>query len=185
MNLHDVLKNGYKKNKSKSLNGYELDTQLSNHNNQIYYNKKENKLHHNINGTNSLYDWGVNAYLAVGKLKDTNRYKESHRKLRQAKEKYGIDSASISGHSQAGQTASYIAGNNDKVITLDKASTIGGTSKKNETDYRTNGDLVSILNVGRKHNVTLDNPNKSSGNIIKDILNAHDVNNIKNNKIFT
>ena len=55
---------------------------------------------------------------------------------------------------------------------------------KNETDYRTNGDLVSILNIGRKKNVTLNNPNEGTNNIALDLLKSHNVDNIKNQKIF-
>jgi len=183
MDLHTVLKNGYKKNKQKNLNGYVLDEQLSNHNNQIYYNPNNKKLVHNINGTNSLYDWGVNAYLAVGKLKDTNRYKESHKKLRQAKEKYGVNNAIVTGHSQGGYTANYISSKGDKVLTLDKATIIGGKSQKDSKNYRTKGDIVSILDIGRKNNINLENPNKSSGNSLLDTLKSHDIDNIKNQNI--
>ena len=86
LNFHDVLKNGYNKTKKNEMNGYVLDKQLSNHNNQIYYNKDKNKLLHNINGTNSFGDVITDLYLAARKLKDTSRYKESHQKLREAKE---------------------------------------------------------------------------------------------------
>lgn len=184
MDLHTVLKNGYKKNKAKNLNGFVLDEQLSNHNNQIYYNPREKKLMFNINGTNSASDWITNLKLATGiGFKESNRYKESHKKLRQAKEKYGVSNATVTGHSQAGLTANYISSKGDKVITLDKATTFGGKSQKGSENYRTSGDLVSLLNNGRTNNINLKNENQSTGNSLLDILKAHDVDNIKNKNI--
>jgi len=38
LNLHDILKNGCSKAKNNEMNGYKLDKELSNHNNQINYN---------------------------------------------------------------------------------------------------------------------------------------------------
>jgi hypothetical protein len=73
--LHDVIKAGYgdksKTNKLKSL-GYDFDNNLSSSNHQVYYNNKNKKLLFNVTGTKSLSDWGTDAYLAAGKLKDTN-----------------------------------------------------------------------------------------------------------------
>ena len=87
-----ILANGYSKKKKDKIGDYELDRQLSTHNDQIYYNKKDNKLMHNINGTNSAYDWIDNIKLGLGKFspfggfKESSRYKTSHDKLREAKQ---------------------------------------------------------------------------------------------------
>ena len=188
--FHQLLKNGYSHHKKDRIGDYVLDKELSDHNNQIYYDKTNNKLIHNINGTNSLHDWVDNLKLGLGKFspfggfKESTRYKTSHQKLRQAKQKYGIDSATILGHSQAGFTASNIATHDkDKVITLDKATTLfQKTHPTNETDYRTSGDLVSLAASGAKHTVNLHNPNKNTGSLA-DILNAHNVDQIKNKNI--
>jgi len=177
--FHDVLKNGYNKNKKKSMDGYVLDKQLSNHNNQIYYNKKDNKLLHNINGTNSISDVITDVYLAAGKLKDTSRYKESHEKLRQAKEKYKINDAIVTGHSLGATIAGYISGKNDNVITANKGATIGQKVRSNETHHRTNGDLVSLLNGNSKHTINHENKNDSSMILLGDALNAHKITNLK------
>ena len=188
--FYEILKTGYSKNKKDKIGDYVLDKELSDHNNQIYYNKRNNQLLHNINGTNSLYDWADNLKLAFGKyspiggFKESTRYKTSHQKLRDAKKKYGVDSAIVTGHSQAGFTASNIASHDkDKVITLDKATTLFQKAHPtNETDYRTNGDIVSLFSSGAKHTVNLHNPNKNTGSLA-DILNAHNVDQIKNKNI--
>jgi len=179
IHFYDVLKNGYNKTKKQNMNGYELDKKLSNHNNQIYYNKKDNKLLHNINGTNSFSDVITDVYLAAGKLKDTSRYKESHEKLRQAKAKYKINDAIVTGHSLGATIAGYIGGKNDKIITADKGATIGQKVRNNETHHRTQGDLVSLLNSGSKHTINHENLNNSSNSLLGDALKAHTITNLQ------
>ena len=67
MNLHDVLKNGYSKHKKTNLNGFKLDKNLSNGNNQVYFNKTNGKLVYNVNGTRNLKDWGTDITLVLAK----------------------------------------------------------------------------------------------------------------------
>jgi len=183
MNLHSVLTNGYNQNK-KDINGYVLDRKLSDHNNRIYYNPTDKKLLHNVVGSHTLHDWVDNAKIAVGYgFKESNRYKTSHKKLRQAKQKYNINDATVVGHSQGAYTAGMISGKNDKVVTLNKAATIGQKVRNNETAYRTN-DLVSLLNANSKHTVNLQPDNKQTGIKIVDAYNNHLVDAIKNKNIF-
>lgn len=182
MDLYSVLKNGYSQNK-KDLNGYVLDRKLSDHNNRIYYNPSNKKLVHNVVGSHTLHDWVDNAKIAIGHgFKESNRYKTSHKKLRQAKDKYGVNNATVLGHSQGGYTAGMISGKNDKVITLNKAATIGQKVKNNETHYRTN-DMVSLLNANSKHTVNLKPNVKQTGIMPLDAYNNHLVDAIKNKKI--
>lgn len=182
MNLHSVLTNGYNQNK-KDINGYVLDRKLSDHNNRIYYNPTDKKLLHNVVGSHTLHDWVDNAKLAIGYgFKESNRYKTSHKKLRQAKEKYNVDNAIIVGHSQGGFTAGMISGKNDKVVTLNKAATIGQKVRNNETHYRTK-DMVSLLNARSKHTVNLQPNNIQTGINPIDTYNNHLVSAIKNKKI--
>jgi hypothetical protein len=184
ISLHNVLSNSYAKTKAKNINGYELDESLSNHNQQVYYNPKNKKLMYNIAGTHNISDWGTDAYLSVGKLKDTNRYKEAETTFKKAKEKYGVDRAKISGHSLGGTIAGYI-GNPDKdeIYTLNKGATIGQPVRKNEHAYRNKGDLVSLLNANDPNIKNLINPNEKTSSFINDALNAHKVTNIKSNDI--
>ena len=72
-----------------------------------------------------------NLKLATGiGYKESDRYKQSQKALRKAKQKYGINNATLTAHSQGGLTANYISSKKDKVITLDKATTIGGKSRE-------------------------------------------------------
>ena len=90
LSLYEGLKNSYNPQKTLGKN-YILDDKLSNDNQQVYVDrKKNNKLLFSITGTrlNKLQDLGTDLYLAAGKLKDTNRYKEAESTLQKAKKKY-------------------------------------------------------------------------------------------------
>jgi hypothetical protein len=182
LNLHDVIKNSYSKSKAKNMNGYMLDSQLSNDNQQVYFNPKEKKLLYSVTGTHNLADVGTDLYLAGGKLKDTNRYKSAKTTLEQSKKKYGVSNATITGYSLGGSIAGYIGGNGDSVFTLDKGATAFQPVRKGENAYRTEGDLVSLLNRNSKNMTTLINPNEPTGKFIKDALNAHNVDNLNSIK---
>ena len=41
LSLHEIVKNSYSKKKNPQMGGYEYDAQLSNHNQQVYYNPKQ------------------------------------------------------------------------------------------------------------------------------------------------
>lgn len=186
-NLYDVVKASYKDKDTQASSlgkyGYVRDNDLSNDNQQAYYNPTAKKLIYSVAGTHNLADWGTDAYLAAGMLKSTNRYKSADEGLKKAKAKYGVSSASIYGHSLGGTIGSYIGSRADNVQTLDKGSTFFQKSRNNEKATRTDGDVVSLLNKGSKNMTTLKNPNKiKTGNALIDYaLNAygaHDVNNI-------
>lgn len=185
IDLYDALKSSYGDKKSKeqlSNAGYKYDSMLSNHNQQVWYNPNDKKLLYNVAGTHNLKDVGTDLYLAFGKLKDTNRYKEADRTLEEAKKKYGVDNAIISGHSLGGAVSQYIAGKNDKVYTLDKGATIGQKTRSNETALRTSGDAVSLMNANSKRMKTYDNTGWGMLNYLNP-LTSHDVSNIKKYKI--
>ena len=75
-----------KKKKSKQLGDYVMDESLSNHNHQTYYNPKDKKLLFYVTGTHNAHDWLTNIMLATGiGYKESNRYKQSHAALRNAK----------------------------------------------------------------------------------------------------
>lgn len=183
--LYDVLKAGYDKTKINDLSkyGYNYDSMLSNSNQQVYFNPNENKLLVNVAGTHNLSDVGTDIYLAFGDLKGTNRYKQARDTLNKAKEKYGVQNATITGHSLGGAISQYIAGKNDKAITLDKGATIGQKTRGNESAYRVEGDVVSLLSSGAKRSKTLEN-DKPSFLPIRNVLNAHAVDRIKDKNIF-
>lgn len=181
LSLYTPLKVGYTKNKKAEKNallpyGYYRDNQLSKPNEQVYYNPTNKKLLVNVNGTNSLSDWGTDAYLAVGLLKDTNRYREADDVIKKAKKKYAPRKTVLTGHSLGGSIVSLAGSSNDKIISLDKGATIGTRTRPNERSFRTSGDIVSVLSSSK----TLKNPNIQTGVFPIDAYNAHAVDNIKN-----
>ena len=188
-NMYDVLKASYKNSHEQATSlsrfGYARDEELSNDNQQAYFNPEKKKLIYTVTGTHNLKDWGTNAYLAVGKIKDTNRYKSADAGLKKAKLKYSVSDASIYGHSLGGTIVGYISGKGDTVKTLDKGATIGQRMRSNERAYRTAFDSVSLLNANLKNMTTLPNTNKkiTTGLLPLDaVINrvkAHDVDSIK------
>ena len=188
ISLHQALKNSYaSRDKQKGAfknQGYVFDSDLSNDNEQVYYNPNQKKLLYTVAGTHNLSDVGTDLWLLGGHLKDTNRYKEASRVLEKAKKRYNPQQTSIASHSLGGSISQYIAGKNDKVFTLDKGATFGQKTRSNEKAFRTSGDLVSVLNANSKNMTTLRNPNYKTRILPIDILNSHNVDNIKKNKIF-
>ena len=186
--LYDALKNSYaSKDKQKDAftnQGYIFDADLSDDNNQVYYNSNDKKLLYTVAGTHNASDILTDGYLMFGDLKSTSRFKNSEETLKKAKNKYNPQQTSIAGHSLGSGVASYIAGENDKVYTLDKASTFFQPTRGNETSYRTSGDLVSALNANSTRVTTLKNPNYQTGFFPLDTLQAHNVDNIKDEDIF-
>ena len=182
--LRDVIKNSYAKNKAKAMKGYNLDESLSNHNQKVYYNPNNKKLLYSLAGTHNLADVGTDIYLGVGHLKDTKRYKEAEKTLKQAKQKYNVRKALIAGHSLGGSIAGYIGNpDNGTIFTLDKGATLGQPIRKNENAYRTKGDAISFINANDANMKNLINPNQQTGNSIKDALNSHSVDNVKYSNI--
>jgi hypothetical protein len=182
--LYSVLKAGYKSDEVDALKdfGYVKDIDLSNDNEQTYYNKDTNKLIYNVAGTHNLFDVGTDMYLAMGKLKDTSRYKQADDILKKARDKYKPDNTTLTGHSLGGSIVQYLGKKGDNVLSLDSGFTIGQKSRGN--NYRTSGDLVSLLGSGGKHMTTLDNKNLINSGLLGTYY-AHNVDNIKNSGIYT
>ena len=186
--LYDLLKQSYEPLNNSSLKkfedlGYQLDTSLSNKNNKVFYNQAQNKLIFIVKGTNptSAKDVYTDVALSFGRLKNTDRYKDSDKRLKQAKQKYGVSSALVVGHSLGAIISKYIAGSSDKVVQYNSASVIGEKPRDNVTSYRTSGDLVSLLN--KNTSITLDKEKTNISDAFGSVgraLNAHDLNQIKN-----
>ena len=190
LSLYKVLKNSYHTKENKlSRWGYNLDKDLSNDNEQVYYNPKEKKLLYSIAGTHNLSDVGTDIYLAGGALKSTNRYKEADETLKKSKAKYNPQQTVVVGHSlgsSIGQGVASKAGK-DKFYGLDAGYTFGQKTRDSNGNfhhYRTSGDAVSILGSNAKHVKNLTNSNTRTGIIPYDAYIAHNVSNIKKEKIF-
>ena len=184
--MYDAVQSSYGNKKSKQSiesKGFKFDKSLSNGNQQVYYNPTNKQMLFNVAGTHNLSDWGTDMYLALGKLKDTNRYKEAKNTLAKAKQKYNPTNTAVTGHSLGGTISQYVANKNDKVFTLDKGATIGQKIRKNENAFRTSGDAVSLLNSNSKRMTTLSNPNMRTSILPLDILNSHSSENIKKSGI--
>jgi hypothetical protein len=180
LSLHDALKSSYQSPQKQSdalgKYGYQRDKDLSNHNQQVYYNKGTNKMLYTIAGTHNLRDWGTDAYLAAGRLKDTNRYKEADNILKRAQDKYKGAKTSIAGHSLGGTIAQYLHNRADKTLSLDAGYTVG--QKTRGQHFRAAGDVVSLLGSMGKHTTTV------KGGRPFDVLGNHDVGKIRDAKIF-
>ena len=192
MSLYQILKNSYdaKSNQKTALTkyGYNYDSQLSNKNNQIYFNPSTKELLMSVKGTDptNWRDLYTDAALTFGALKNTSRYKESDKKWKAAKQKYNVASGTLVAHSLGGIIIKYISSSSDKVITLDSASIIGQKDRPNATSYRTSGDLVSLLDANKSNTTTLKKENygliDTFGNIGQ-ALSSHEVDQIKNSGI--
>ena len=178
LDLHEVLKNSYSNKHRENMNGYKLDKELSNHNQQVYYNPEHKKLVVSVAGTHNARDWGTDFYLGIGKLKDTNRYKEAKSVYDKAKAKYNPLQSTAVGHSLGSSISNYITSGNDKSVGLDGGYTIGQTSRNNSTQHRSSGDVVSVLGANASNMTTLKSPNIRTGVGLVDALRSHNVSNI-------
>ena len=186
ISLYDTLNESYKSNKdaNRNLGGYMLDQDLSNDNHKVYYNKDKargDRVLVSYRGTSNLNDIGTDAYLALGKLRDTNRFKQSDEVLHKAKHKYNEENAILAGHSLGNSLARATAKKHDKVIGYNAGNGIFGnnfnTKTDNERSYRTGGDWISLLS--NKKTKTLKNKNW-----FQNALNNHTIENIKHEKLF-
>ena len=188
-NLYNIIQGGYKtadqQRKMMHGTGYVRDDDLSNHNNQVYYNDQTKDLIYNTSGTHNLKDVITDFSLIRGNLKNTERYKSAHKGLRQAKIKYQVDGATVTGDSLGGGIASLIhSKDKDKAYTFNKATTFLQKSRnQSEKSYRIKYDAVSALNMYNKNTTTLKNDNHKLRSIGGTILTAHMPHNLKKKNI--
>ena len=89
----------------------------------------------------------------------------------------------VAGHSLGATIASYIGSSKDKIYSLDGGYTIGQPSRNGVNNYRTSGDVVSLLGSANSNMKTLDNNNWRTGFMAIDSYKAHNIDNIKNSGI--
>jgi hypothetical protein len=191
LNLYEVLKNGYDYARKPenlqnyaSQRGFMLDGQLSNKHHQILYNKAQDKLIHNVVGTQDNKDWYNNIKIGIALGKHTDRYKEEKRTHEEAIKKYKPIDTTVVGHSQGGYHAGELAKDFKglKAITYNKATPIVGKSEpdsKHETHYKTLFDPVSIKKIPyleRSTKYIYSNP-------LRGLLYEHSLEPLKNNSI--
>ena len=182
LDLHTALKNTYdtRENQSKYGKdcGYDYDPELSNDNQQIYYNKDKKTLMMSVAGTHNASDIGTDLKMMVSKggVKQTDRYREAEMTLGKAKAKYNPATTTGIGHSLGGTIISNLDGI-DKKTTYNKAHMNPFTKTPgNETAVRSYGDAVSFLSRGNKHT-----HNIAGGSITDPYtwLKAHNTDNLK------
>ena len=154
-------------------------------NTKIFYNpdqEEHKKLLVTFRGSKRFSDFIPNDLLIAtgGFTTHSERYNQAKHKLHQAKEKYNTDQALLVGHSMGGSIGSAIGSDKDLIYTFNKGA--GGLfnhnthNKHNEHAYRMGGDIVSLLG---KYNTRKSKTFKNN-----DFLNAHNTNNLINNKIY-
>jgi hypothetical protein len=187
MEIYDLLKVGYSNDKQKQKDfaekhGYTFDTELSNKKHQ-FYNNNEGHLIHTINGTqnndlaSSIRDWNTNLQIALGRGEKTSRFKEEKNALEKAKKKHNPKQTTIVSHSQGSFHATRIGDKDDKIITYNGAFT-NPKVKKNNQNYRTFTDPVSILSLGTKNTKTI--PQQSG---FRGFINSHGIKHLKESGI--
>ena len=163
LGVYDAMKNTYatqdKQAEFGKECGYEYDKELSNDNQQVYYNKDKGHLMFSVSGTHNISDLGTDSMLVLGKLKNTDRYRQADMTLKKAKAKYDPRFTTGVGHSLGGSIISKLSV--DKAITMNKGAEIGARTRNNETHIRTQGDIVSIFADANKNTTTIHSKNNS------------------------
>ena len=158
--LKDVLQSSYKKNKDiEAPVGYTLDRNLSTNQAKVFKSDNSNDVIVAHRGSATKNDWMDNySYARYGNVKKTDTYKAAKRVQNQAIRKYGADNITSVGHSRSGL---YVQELNDRpqtkvksAITFNKAagpSDLFRNNPDNQTDIRTDKDVVSLLSPFQKH----------------------------------
>lgn len=157
--LTDLIGLGYTDQKKQESNllerGYKKDAELSNAKRQVFYNPTNEKLVENIVGSVDLSDVLTDWNLGIGRLEQTDRYKDEKNSIEKAKKKYHPKEVAITGSSLGGALAHRISDKNDKVVTLNMPTMPFESVKANTTHYRVPGDVVSLWNTNATHTKTI------------------------------
>jgi hypothetical protein len=131
----------------KQINGYILDSQLSNKWGKIFYHPQLKKAVVAHRGTRNAKDWRNNALIGIGAYKLSDRFKTGELLQNQAEAKYKGYKIYTLGHSQAGQLVNLL-GSKTVGISVNPAYTTalkGEYQGKNEFVIRSSYDPVSGL----------------------------------------
>jgi hypothetical protein len=195
LKLGKILKLSYEPNEQRRAKvlkrfGYILDKELSNPEHIVAYNPFAKDLLYVPRGTELKHggnifdnrDLQTDIILGAGGLKQTKRFEEEKNTILKAKKKYGEDRVIFAGHSLAGgllnQMPVDVITERDKVITYNAPIL---KSRKNATNYRTQGDIFSVFNPTA---TTLPNDNPISARLGDYLLKAHQLENLQSENIF-
>jgi hypothetical protein len=189
LSLHDALYNSYANDPNGlQKTGFTYDNDLSNGDEQVYYNKNKKKLLFTVTGTHKPSDIGTDLLLGLGQLKSTQRYKNAEIKLQKAKFKYNNpENVTIAGSSLGGAIASKLSGS--RILTYNKPSLINEKVIAAEKSYRKSGDVVSLLNP-KSNTKTIHDPKGlyipafGFNSKISDALHKHQLSHLKNQDIY-
>ena len=154
--MKKILEASYQNQKeaSKSLAdmGYKYDPELSTNESKVFLDK-HNRPNIAFRGSKRVSDFLLSdAALAVGLEKYDRRFQEAKHLTKLVEDKYN-QPANVWGHS-LGASLGEKSGANGKIVTYNKGAglfDIGKTIPKNQTDYRTTSDPVSIISTTQKH----------------------------------
>jgi hypothetical protein len=156
LNIKTGIDASYKDNETAkrmlSKQGFSLDEQLSGQRAKVFVDGI-GKPHVVFRGTSNKHDMITDALIARGWGNKTNRVKHSKKVMKEVETKYNQPGNAI-GHSLGGYLAQN-SGAKGKITTYNKASTGVRNNNPNQTDIRTDKDIISILTRKDKNNVTL------------------------------
>lgn len=147
--LADLIQSSY--DDQTSIPGFSVDKELSDKRVKVYRDDKSGKAVAVHRGSANVEDWRDNLKLITqGKFASTDTYKKHAARQERIDNKYGSENVTLIGHSRAGGYVEHLNRKRkyDQVITYNKAanwSHIGQRNPSNQTDIRSNYDLVSAL----------------------------------------
>jgi hypothetical protein len=181
--LYTVLRAFYEDGKKAELKkyGFDLISQFSSKNLQTYFEPEKKIMIMSIKGTNpsSIPDLRTDISLAIGRLKQTKRFKDAEKMLIRAKAELKPSKTIVVGFSLGGAIGSALSSYADKVYTFNRGATIGSTTKKNEESYRVKGDLVSANLSG----ATTLPKDRTTTDLISPALGSHELTQLKNDDV--
>lgn len=149
--LKDLVDLSYTKKKKKSIEGYEIDKELSDGRVKVYKDLNSDQVIVAHRGSSGWKDWLDNAnYTLTGSITDSDTFKKHEKKHNKAIEKYGKDNVIAVGHSRGGLYVDELNKQNPvkEVITYNKPvhlNEIFNEKADNQTDVRSSRDLISSL----------------------------------------
>jgi hypothetical protein len=161
--------------------GYTLDQELSNENNKVFMDDKDDDIIIAYTGTRKNEDYITDLALATGLGPYTSRFKNSQKLVDTVRKKYNRSHVLSIGDSLGGSLAEYVGDKTDRVITLNKGTSIfdvGKNIRPNQIDIRHKGDYISMLSKyehGGKEKLEIDDGKTG-------LFASHDYRNIKNLK---
>jgi hypothetical protein len=141
-----LSKEAYEK-KRQDFNEWMVEKYHNNAEHGVWINNKLKEIKVAFRGTDNLKDLGTDAYLALGKLKNTDRYKKEDNLIQQLKRMYPNYKITLTGHSLSASIASELS----KKYNLEGSGfnagfgISGNINNPNFTHYRTSTDPISIL----------------------------------------